>query len=235
MACSPRLHHLLLLAVATLFVVIPAQRVVAGMIEFAPVVDGDVSITRIDGFVTAVQVSTNSSTLRLGRPLSITTQFPVLEFDLSSLALGTIVVSATLELFTAVPGQNPLLSNSHTLLGYVGDGIITAADLGGSTLRVFHQSVVSGQPNDLDVTSFILGLPEGSIAGFSLAGGPVLSGSVYEYFSSEEANPDVHPRLILEVVPEPATLTLTIVGLTAMVLARRHSRASALAPRYDLS
>ena len=235
MACCPRLHDLLLFAAALLFVVIPPQRVVAGTIELAPVIDGHVTTTFIDIFSTTVTVTTNSPVLPLGRPVSSVHQKPVLEFDLSSLAAGTIVVSATLELFTAAPDPNSLFFNSHLLRGYVGDGVITAADTGGSNLRNFHQSEVSGQPNDLDVTSFILGLPEGSIAGFSLAGGPVLSGSVYEYFSSEEANPDVHPRLILEVVPEPATLTLTIVGLTAMVLARRHSRASALAPRYDLS
>ena len=234
MACSPRLHHLLLLAVATLFVVIPAQRVVAGMIEFAPVVDGDVSITQVESSV-IVHVSTSFSRLRLGRPLSITQQFPVLEFDLSSLAAGTIVVSATLELFTAVPDQNPLSFNRHLLWGYVGDGIITAADVGGSTLQNFHQSEVSGQPNDLDVTSFILGLPEGSIAGFSLGGGSSIAGTGYEYFSSEEANPDLHPRLILEVVPEPATLTLTSVGLIAMLLARRHATPLALAPSCDPS
>ena len=221
MTYCPRLHNLLLPA-ALLFVVAPTQRVVAGMVVLAPVVDGHVTTNIIEDHVT-VSVTTNSPVLPLGRPVSSVHQKPVLEFDLSSLATGTIVVSATLELFTATPDQNPQFAGQQILRGYVGDGIITPADTGGSNLRFFSQSQVVGQPNDLDVTSFIQGLPEGSIAGFSLDGSFPTAGPPYEYYSSEAANPDLHPRLILEVVPEPASLTLASVGLVAMLLARRDS------------
>ena len=90
MAYCPRLHSLLL-AAALLFVATPAQRAVAGMIELAPVVDGHVTTTIIEDHVT-VTVTTNFPELPLGRPLSITTQKPGLEFDLSSLTADTIAV-----------------------------------------------------------------------------------------------------------------------------------------------
>ena len=192
MAYCPRLHSLLL-AAALLFVATPAQRAVAGTIELAPVIDGHVTTTFIDIFSTTVTVTTNSPVLPLGRPVSSVHQKPVLEFDLSSLAAGTIVVSATLELFTATPDQNPQFTGQQALRGHVGDGIITLADTEGSILRFFSQSQVSGHPNDLDVTSFIQGLPEGSIAGFSLDGSFPTAGPPYEYYSSEAANPDLHP------------------------------------------
>lgn len=138
------------------------------------------------------------------------------EFDLTGLPP---VLSAKLQFYRAFE------SAVVDIYGYAGDGTVSLADIGTTSLLLVDDLLVSG-PGQLggcddicvsvDVTSFVQSGAEGFV-GFS--------------WDEESARTltNIYPgvRLSVELAPEPSTWGLFSMGVLALAVSRRRSRRSA--------
>ena len=133
-----------------------------------------------------------------------------MEFNISTLPVGTVVNSATLKLMSMDP--NAMIG----VYGYAGDGLVQGSDLTFDNWVLFFDH--NPGLNEVDVTGFVQSLVSSgqNYAGF------VLREEVdnhYALFTSVES--DFPPELLIEYVPEPATLAVLALGLIPVLLKRR--------------
>ena len=135
-----------------------------------------------------------------------------MEFDIGVLPSGAVVTAATLKLMSSDP--NAMIG----LYGYAGDGAVTWEDLVVQTWIIsfdHHPGL-----NEVDVTGFVQSLVSSSesYAGFTLREEAADHFAIFR--SMESAFP---PELVIEYVPEPATLALL---LLAGLVVLRHRRSA---------
>lgn len=215
--------------ICTIFMLLLAMSrpVAADMVNLVPVADGYVEDARNDGDSDFDTIDTNSTIylhLEVIQGVTDTELRGVVEFDITSIPVGSTIISAQLVLVTAPLGgaAGPLCD----VYGYAGDGSIDLGDaLAGVSLTppsTFAPSMVPGTTNYLDIqTGFIQSLTDAgeSYAGFTMR--PVNSDR-HIYFDALETG--VAPALNVEytAIPEPGTIAL--LGLGALGLIGRRKR-----------
>ena len=135
-----------------------------------------------------------------------------IEFDIGTLPVGAVVNSATLKLMSM--DFNALIG----IYGYAGDGVVQASDLAVDNWILFFDH--NPGLNEVDVTGFVQSLVSSgeNYAGFALR---EEAANHYALFTSVES--DFPPELLIEYVPEPATLGLLLLSGLAMLRSQKQA------------
>ncbi len=148
----------------------------------------------------------------------------VFEFPVNSIPQGSLVTSATLQLYVWFAGGNSGTTGSYQLCGFAGDGAVTTGDWAndGLALQSFNNTVGNFGPRIFDVTAFVQSRVSAGDAysGFLVKG---FTPNVLVGFTSLEYTGGF-PRPLLDVwytpIPEPGVITLLVLAGTVMLFGR---------------
>lgn len=147
-----------------------------------------------------------------------------LEFDISAIPAGMVIISADLNLYIAPPTPVPPPPRI-AVQGYTGNGTIETNDFFVNN-EIAQFDPVTGL-NTIDVTTFVQGEygAGNSMVGFQLR---ELGTESNSFVSSNSTSGDPVPSLVVTyqapALPEPASLALVVLGVAGLRLSRRLSK-----------
>lgn len=147
-----------------------------------------------------------------------------IQFDVSGFGAGT-VTSATLRLFHDFNGQNGVTYNVHRVVDAWDEGTLTynnRPDLAVATSASLTIADFStGVWREFDVTALVQAWVDGAEANNGMALKRDPNSSPWCYFRSKENLDGNNPELVVNVVPEPASMAALGLGAAALLRRRR--------------
>ena len=210
-----QLKSLPVLAFST--ILLCGQPALAEVVPLTPSIDGVQTRT---GFpfptftynTTGASIQSSFSQVASHANVSINEQMLAMEFDLSSIAPGSLLISAILSWTERSDFLSP--GNTHSLIGAVGDGVLNTANYNGTNLGIVSNGVNDGLVS-FDVTFFLadrlaaadhyVSFAVNNGGYYQTSSGPFSSVTIvssYSIASRLDANPNARPQLVLTVIPE---------------------------------
>ena len=225
----------LVLFTAIVLLLIPSPATATRLMSIAPIADGtwtDEAFSPLSSeppfHIFEIQDSTGPDIKVQAGPAEADVSRGFLEFDLSALTEPEILLSASLVLSSSVAVGEPGGPLTY-VLGYPANMVVDMADgFGGEVLGAFP--FATGTVG-IDVTMFVREQIRAAADGLGFLlramDGVERGEMIVEQFfrSSESANPDMRPALVLQLAtPEPGSGVLLVGGLLGLVWRMRRRR-----------